>query len=141
MGRPDPTLGTGRRGLVREALQMIRFGLVGAAATGIHMAVAVGLAVGPGWPPLAANLAAFLVAFLFSFQGHFAWSFAGTGVRRRAAMVRFLVIALGAFAVNNGILAGLLEAQVVGPVPALVCAAVVIPIASYAGARLWAFRA
>ncbi len=140
MDRIDPLPTVRRRDLVREVLRVVRFGLVGLAAAAIHMSIAVGLVRWAGWPPMTANLAAFAVAFLFSFQGHFAWSFADSGVARRGAMVRFFVIAVTAFALNNGVLAGLLEAQVIGPVPALVCAAVVIPLASYAGARLWAFR-
>lgn len=119
---------------------LTRFGVIGAVATAAHLAVAVSLVQGAAFDPIVANLCAFAVAFVLSFFGHHMWTFAESRVPRRVAMARFFTIALGAFALNNAVLVWLLRSGLIGPVAALIVAILIIPVASYVGARLWAFR-
>jgi len=54
---------------------VLRFAVVGATATLIHVAVAIGLIEGEHWHPSVANGAAFIVANLFSYVANTRWSF------------------------------------------------------------------
>lgn len=132
--RKDPASAT------KEIFSIFRFALVGIVATGVHLSVAFTLAFIFNVNISAANIVAFLTAFLFSFSGHFYWTFPKTGVDRRTALRRFLVVAVFAFSVNNLLLVWLLRWNLVSEGWALVFAVLVVPIASYTGARIWAFR-
>jgi len=59
--------------------------------------------------PYIANLLAFIVAFQVSFWGHFAWSFQESDIPRNTAMLRFFIVAIVSFLINELMLAGLLE--------------------------------
>jgi putative flippase GtrA len=127
---------SGVRALIGEAA---RFGLVGAAATGVHLAVAFG-ARGLGAEVFVANVIGFAAALGVSLAGHHHFSFRRrVGFARGAA--RFVPIALLAFALNNGLLAALLSAF--GSRFAdlsLAIAIVAVPLISFVLARQFAYR-
>jgi putative flippase GtrA len=128
------------------ALQYLRFGTVGAAATAVHVAVFVGLIELAGAPPLLANAIAFGLAVLISFGGHFHWTFAprtprATGIGRpaRLALIRFFVVALIGLTLNS--LAVYLVVNVLA-LPyglAIVLMVTVGQAAVFTLSRLWAF--
>ncbi|MDU4056600.1 MULTISPECIES: GtrA family protein [Pseudomonas] len=120
--------------LAKSAARPLRFALVGAAATGVHMAVAALLLGGWNWPAYIANLGAFLVAFGVSYLGHRYLTFARAG-----SPWRFLLVALAGFGLNNLLLTGLLACGV--PVLyALLAATALVPVFSYLLSSLWVFR-
>ncbi len=120
--------------LAKSAGRPLRFALVGAAATLVHMAVATLLLGLCSWPAYPANLGAFLVAFGVSYLGHRHITFARAG-----SPWRFLLVALAGFGLNNLLLTGLL-AWGVPPLYALVAATALVPVFSYLLSSLWVFR-
>ena len=80
--------------------QGLRFVVVGAAATAVHVAVAVALVEAVALSPFWANVPAFLIAFLVSYFGNLCWTFQVKGQHRKR-MPRFLSITLLAFGLNQ----------------------------------------
>ena len=115
-----------------------RFALVGAAATGTHLAVGLGL-IAVGVPPLAANPLAFAAAFGVSFAGHRGWTFAQAAAPIRRALPRFGAVALGGLALNEAVLAALLAAGTT-PMAAFAIAVSLAAASTYVLLRAWAFR-
>jgi putative flippase GtrA len=118
-----------------ELATLMRFGGVGVLATLVHIAVAA--AVFWCWAsvsPFLANVLAFLVAFQISLWGHRRFTF-----RRRGRSGRFFLIALAGFAANNGILASLLATTSISGLPAIAISTLLVPLAMFVAARLWAF--
>jgi putative flippase GtrA len=124
---------------IRECLTAARFGLVGAAATIVHVSVAWTLIVNVDTPVLLANLIAFALAFGVSFVGNYVWTFRVPG-RPHRAFARFVVIALSAFAANNVLLVSMLSLNCCKQSTAAVGAAAVVPAVTFLGSRLWGFR-
>ncbi|HAA46080.1 MAG: GtrA-like protein [Halomonas sp. 54_146] len=121
--------------LVGEAGMLARFGGVGVIATLVHLSVAaVAFIVWPTISPFLANLMAFIVAFQISFWGHRRFTF-----RKDGRAYRFFLLALGGFALNNGVLAALLIASSVDGIFAIVIATFTVPLLMYVAARFWAF--
>jgi putative flippase GtrA len=122
-----------------ELILASRFGVVGIAATAIHVLVVWSLIRGAVLPVLAANFVAFLTAFSFSLSGNYYWTFNTPGNPSRAIR-RFFLISGGAFAANNFLLAVLLSAAWLSPVVSAVSAATVIPAITFLASRFWGFR-
>jgi len=125
-----------KRRLKREAKTAMRFGLVGGVATAAHLAVAAALsALWPGLSEFVINLCGFLVAFQISLVGHRRLTF-----RRRGRAKRFFLLALLGFLLNNGVLATLLASTPIAGFWAIGIATLTVPLITYVGSRLWAFR-
>lgn len=125
-----------KRRLKREAKTAARFGLVGTVATAAHLSVAAVLSA--LWPTLSefiVNLCGFLVAFQISLIGHRRLTF-----RRRGRAKRFFTLAVLGFVLNNGVLAALLASTRIAGFWAIVIATLTVPLITYIGSRLWAFR-
>ena len=122
--------------ILGEAGRITRFGLVGGAATLIHLLVA-GALLGffTGLSPFIANIVAFLMAFLVSLHGHRHITF-----KQQGSGVKFFVVALSGFALNNFLLASMLAVTPLPDFVALTISTLAVPIVSYLAARLWAFR-
>ena len=125
--------------MAREAGFAGRFGLVGLAATLVHLCFVWTLIRLDLAPPLLANLIAFCVAFGVSFTGHYHWSFQSRMPRRRAA-ARFGLIALAGFLTGTVVLAGLIRAGVLPPEWAAAIATLVVPAVTFLASRFWGFR-
>lgn len=126
------------QGLHAEAGRILRFGLVGLAATATHAGVALGV-LALSTPALIANLAGFLAAFVVSFAGHAGWTFRLASGRKRAA-ARFFLVSGASFLFSGVTLASL---QASGRMPAwtnLLIAVAVVPACNFLAARFWAFR-
>jgi putative flippase GtrA len=83
--------------------QIMRFGMVGGAATLTHAGVYYYLVAGKLLTPLLANFAAYAVAFSVSFIGHRHWTFGDARKDRRNnyAIFRFLSVSLSGLAINS----------------------------------------
>lgn len=125
-----------KRRLKREAKTAARFGLVGGVATAAHLSVAAVLsALLPALSEFLVNLCGFLVAFQVSLIGHRRLTF-----RRRGKARRFFTLALSGFVLNNGVLAMLLASTRISGFWAIGIATLTVPVITYIGSRLWAFR-
>jgi len=125
--------------LLSEAITVVRFGLVGVAATFFHILVVSILLSKTLLTPLVANAFAFLVAFGISFAGHYVWTFQSPGNPGKA-LQRFLLISSSAFAVNSLILAAMLRSGWLSPFLAAILSATVIPAITFFAIRLWGFE-
>ncbi|WP_158773248.1 GtrA family protein [Cobetia sp. L2A1] len=120
----------------QEAGTATRFGLVGLAATGVHLAVAAAmLALWPGLNEFIANIVAFCVAFQVSLVGHQRLTF-----KRKGSAWRFALVAAVGFALNNGLLAILVRGLDISGFMAIAIATLSVPIVTYLASRLWAFK-
>lgn len=120
--------------------QLVRFSLIGMAATLVHLLVGITL-IHAGWPPLIANVAAFGTAFLVSFAGHFGYTFSSESTSVAASLVRFIVVALLGFAANEAILAGLLTRHILSPTATLIVSTGFVALGTFILCRRWAFVA
>lgn len=80
--------------------QISRFGMVGLAATAVHVAVGIGLNSGAGMAPLWANLIAFCCALGVSFAGQTRLTFPDRAADGRA-FLRFAAVAVSGLALNQ----------------------------------------
>ena len=128
------------RGWRPEAARLLRFGVVGVAATVTHYAIALSLVALAGLPAQVAHIAGFLGAAPVSFFGHYHWTFGSRAGYGRAAL-RFVAIALGAFLISMALLEALERLTAWRAAASLFVSVLVIPIASYVLNRVFVFRA
>jgi putative flippase GtrA len=110
--------------------QLGKFASVGAVATALHVATALGLNQFAGVAPLNANLAAFVVATIWSYLGNWVWTFEAKA-RFQHSAPRFLAMSLGCFGVNQATVYGV---TVLGQLPlwvAMVPVVAVVPAFSF----------
>lgn len=145
MSLPDPShVVVSRRrfsnlDFLREVLVAIRFGAVGIFATVVHITVVWLLLRQAEMTPIPANTLAFLTAFGISFVGNYVWTFRSPGSPRRA-IVRFFLIAVGAYAANTIFIAFLVSARWLSTLESTIIAASIVPIISFTASRLWCFN-
>lgn len=130
--------------LARIVVQYAQFGAVGLTAAATHVLI---YSAGIAWAsltPLAANTLAFAVAVLVSFFGHSRLAFrkqmAGQAKRQqRAALLRFVVVALVGFALNS--LAVHLCVNILGwsDLSPVVFMLTVVPLIVFILSKLWVF--
>lgn len=123
----------------QEVLTMSRFTLVGIAATCVHIGIVWSLITQLGIETLVANLVAFLIAFVVSFTGQYLWTFRSNR-HWHSALIRFFLISLSGFAVNNIVLITVLNLGLMPDSLAAVLATCVIPVVTYLAGRFWAFK-
>ena len=122
-----------------EARRIIRFGMVGVAATLTHIAVANAALAFLIVSPYASSAVGFAVAFAVSYLGHYHFTFAKDSGHGQS-LPRFFLVAL------TGFLGSLLVLKVIaapGAIPqavSLTLSILVIPGLTYLAARVWAFR-
>ena len=117
-----------------------RFGLVGVAATLVHLLVAF-LVLHLGGEPLVSNTVGFIVALGFTTVAHHVFSFARRVTFYRGA-VRYVPAAVLGFLVNSVLLATLDEVAS-GVLPAwlrIVIAVGITPVVTFFYARYYAYR-
>jgi putative flippase GtrA len=120
-----------------EFARLIRFGVCGVLATGLHVAIAMPLMTWCNAPPPLANSLAFAGATLWSYLANTLWSFSRAPDMRNAC--RFAAVALGGLALT-ALVSGL--AQLAGAPPLLGIAAVVcvVPAFTFVAHRFWTYR-
>jgi putative flippase GtrA len=121
------------------AWQGLRFAAVGVIATVAHVGTALAVGQALNWAPGYANLAGYAVAVWVSYAGHARFTFA-TGNAHARHLPRFLAVSL------SGLLASALVTYVICTVLggslalAMIAVVALVPGASFAASRLWAFR-
>lgn len=119
--------------------QISRFGMVGLAATAVHVAVGLGLNSGTGLAPLWANLAAFCCALGVSFVGQTRLTFPDRPADGRA-FLRFAAVALSGLGLNQ-VIVWLVTALVGGPYwLALAIIVATVPGFTFLLLKFWALR-
>lgn len=118
---------------------MSRFTLVGIAAACVHIGIVWSLITQLGIEVLLANLIAFLTAFLISFSGQYWWTFRSKR-NLRSALIRFFIISLSAFVLNNVVLITFLDLELMPDAITAIVSACIIPVFTYIAGRFWAFR-
>ncbi|MFN5511944.1 MAG: GtrA family protein [Burkholderiales bacterium] len=133
------TLGLSRAVLRAEGKRLLRFGLVGLAATAVHLAVLAALIRWCGWAVLWANSLAFCAAFLMSFSGNYRWTFRAR-IDRAIALRRFLITSVAGFGLNTAVLAFMVHGMSMPALPSGMVAALLMPVFAYVASRVWVFR-
>lgn len=125
-----------KRQLKREAKTAMKFSLVGGSATIAHLSIAAVLsALFPTLSEFVINCCGFAVAFQISLFGHRRLTF-----RTRGKARRFFLLAVAGFALNNLVLAMLLATTSLSGFWPIGISTLTVPLITYVGARLWAFR-
>ena len=122
----------------QEVLTLSRFTLVGIVAACVHISIVWFLITYLGIEALLANLAAFLSAFIVSFTGQYLWTFRSKRYWQ-SALMRFFLISLFGFMVNNIVLIALLDVGIMSDSLSAVLSACIIPVVTYLAGRFWAF--
>lgn len=120
--------------------QIAIFIAVGCAAAFTHLAVVAAAVETVALQPLAANVMGFCVAFLVSFGGHSRWTFPIDRRRLATARLRFFLVALSGFVVNQTAYAGALH--IFGTayyLPILAAVVLGVAAATFLLSKLWAF--
>jgi putative flippase GtrA len=120
-----------------ECTRLVRFGLSGALATGLHVAIALSLIDWCDASQPLANAAAFACATVWSYLANTLWSFSSSPDLRNGC--RFVLVALGGLLLTALISA---VAQQAGAVPLAGIAAVVsvVPAFTFVAHRFWTYR-
>ncbi|WP_110687983.1 GtrA family protein [Salinicola aestuarinus] len=125
-----------RRRIKREAKTAAKFGLVGSSATAMHLIIAATMSAAlPALSEFVVNCCGFIVAFQISLFGHRRLTF-----RTRGRARRFFLLAVLGFGLNNLVLAVLLATTSLSGFWPIGIATLTVPLITYVGARLWAFR-
>jgi putative flippase GtrA len=125
-------------GLCGLGLQYIRFACVGAAATGVHVALFAILIELLQISALVSNLAAFGAALLLSFVGHCRWTFRLRN-GRWPALGKFAVTAVLGLGLNSAIAYGIGDRLGWHYAYAVVAMVTVTPVALFLLNRCWTF--
>jgi putative flippase GtrA len=129
------------RALRRPAnwLQLAKFSTVGATGYVVNLAVYTALLRGAGWHYAAAATASFLVAVTNNYLWNRVWTFRDQRGHVAFQGLRFLVVAVVAYAANLGILS-LLIVLGTDKVLAQAIAIVLVTPLNFIGNKLWSFR-
>jgi putative flippase GtrA len=129
------------RALRRPAnwLQLAKFATVGATGYVVNLAVYAALVRGAGWHYALAATVSFLVAVTNNYVWNWVWTFRDQRGHVAFQGLRFLTVALVAYAANLGILS-LLIALGMDKVVAQAIAIVLVTPLNFVGNKLWSFR-
>ena len=129
------------RALRRPAnwLQLAKFATVGATGYVVNLAVYTALLRGAGWHYAAAATASFLVAVTNNYLWNRLWTFRDQRGHVAFQGLRFLAVAVVAYAANLGILSVLI-ALGMDKVLAQAIAIVLVTPLNFVGNKLWSFR-
>lgn len=119
--------------------QMFRFGIVGIAATLVHVAAMVFYVEALGITPVFANLLAFLTALPVSYLGNFHWTFSVRGEHSRR-LPRFVFTQSIGFGSSQSIVFVFVELLTIDYKAALAVVVATVPALTYLASRLWVFR-
>jgi putative flippase GtrA len=120
--------------------QILRFGVVGLAATAIHAAIYYQTTVAHALlRPVRANAAGFAAAFTVSFLGHRYWTFAHRNAAWARSLVKFLVTALLGFGCSMLITWTMVERLQLPAVSALWGIVLITPALVFVCSKWWAF--
>jgi putative flippase GtrA len=119
--------------------ELFWFAVVGVAAMAVHLGSVSLLLVPFGLPPLVANVIGFLLAFQVSHAGHHRLTFAAAEAPPGRSRLRFFLVALGSFVVNELMYAAMLRFTDLDYRAALAIVLVAVAALTFVSARGWAF--
>lgn len=120
--------------------QLLRFGLVGCTALGIHLLSVMMMVTTWGVPPLGANIIGFLLALQVSYWGHYKWTFTADHVPHKRASLRFFILAISNFCLNELMYTVLLQTTPLSYDTALLMVLIFISVSTFILSKFWAFR-
>ncbi len=120
--------------------QLIRFVIIGAAASLVHLAVVWYLVDQWAIKELVANVIAYIIAVQVSFWGHHSWSFSGHGGGKRKSMAKFISVSLSGLALNQLSFYLLLKFTPLDYRVALVLVLGFVAVFTFVFSKLWAFK-
>jgi putative flippase GtrA len=123
----------------KELGRILRFGMVGFAATATHATMALFLVEGKGLDPLWANFFSFLLAAVVSFLGHYHWTFAALNPYA-TAFPRFFTIALLGLGLNQAIMFCTVSVLTLNYRLGLALVVVLVPGLTFLANRFWTFQ-
>lgn len=123
----------------REAIVVTRYGLVGIAATVVHMLIVAVLVLLTPIHTLLSNTIAFCAAFAVTFAGNYIWTFQSPGNPWRAIR-RLLLISIAAFSVNTLVLSAIISQNWLSDFGAAVISAAIVPLIAFIIIRRWGFQ-
>ena len=121
-----------------EVFRLVRFGLVGIVVAALYACITFLLVETGLCDPIAATIIGHLSAVGVSYWGHLHFSFA-VAADHRTFLVRFLIVAAIAFAMNIGITWLLTEALGASPRIAIATVTLLLPAVNYLCNRFWVF--
>ncbi len=116
---------------------IVRFGMVGLLATGLHYTVAL---IGLKWiglSPVAANATGFLTALTLSFVGHSLFTFRVQATT--VAAIRFMIVNLTTIGFGSALVTGLDDYTGLGDAEVLAIGALFSAGSNFLGHSLWSF--
>jgi putative flippase GtrA len=119
-------------------MQMVRFGLVGLAATAIHAVMLLFLVEVVGMGPVLASVPAFLTALAISFLVNHHWTFVAEGAYGRY-FSRYAVVSAAGLILNVAIMYGTVTLMHKPYVAGLGMVIVLVPLFSFLLQRYWTF--
>jgi putative flippase GtrA len=120
-------------------VQLAKFASVGATGYVVNLAVYAALVRGAGWHYALAATASFLVAVTNNYLWNRVWTFRDQRGHVAFQGLRFLVVALVAYAANLGILSVLIAFGTDKVVAQAIAIVLVTPL-NFVGNKLWSFR-
>jgi putative flippase GtrA len=126
--------------LRRFDIEIVRFGIVGIAASLTHFISVYLIVSGLGIRPIIANIFAFMIAFGVSYTGHSLWTFRHKKHEHNKTIARFLGVALFSFALNEGGYYLLLEFSQLDYLISLLIVLIIVPIVTFILSKYWAFN-
>lgn len=117
----------------------MRFGLVGVAATLVHLLVANMVLITCSSSVYLSSLCGFATAFLVSYLGHYYFTFQ-TKKAHQETLIRFFSIAFGGFLGSYIVLALLARLDLPSETIRLTISILIIPVITYLLAKGWAFK-
>jgi putative flippase GtrA len=139
----SPTLFAGVRAMRNaiagrpEVMKLIRFGVSGVLATGLHVAIALSLINGWATSAPLANSVAFAGATVWSYLANTLWSFSSRPDLRNAC--RFAVVALGGMSLT-ALVAALAQRAGAAPLVGIGAVVSVVPGFTFVAHRYWTYR-
>ena len=124
---------------VHGFLELMRFGIVGVAATLIHLGVALYLNEVTAINIFIINVLAFMCAFGVSFCGHYFWTFKSDAPKLKA-FIKFFSVALSGLIASSVMIFILMKAGIESDVVKLVISILTIPAVTYVVGKLWVFK-
>ena len=119
--------------------QLLRFGAIGVVSTVVHVIVALILHHLFGVSPLWSNAGAFFTAWMISYAGNWVWTFEANTTHAHSAP-RYLVVALGGFALNQ-LIVFVATTWLNWPFwLALIPVVMIVPSIGFVASRYWAYR-
>ena len=120
--------------------QLVRFGVIGGAATLVHFLIVNGLVELCSMAALVANVIAYVVALQVSFWGHHHWSFSGHGGSKSNCMAKFVIVSLTGLLLNQLCFYLLLTYTSLDYRLALVVVLGVVAVFTFIMSKIWAFN-